>query len=117
MSSTTILVIAAVVGVFIYAVWQSRGDIDGEQAQQRVAAGARLLDVRTAAEFASGHLEGALNIPLHQLQQRHGELGPAGQEVVVYCQSGMRSARAAALLRGLGYQAVNLGAMANGRTR
>lgn len=49
-----------------------------------------LLDVRSPAEFASGHLPGALNIPHTQLRARLGEI-PASAPVWVYCASGFRS--------------------------
>jgi len=60
----------------------------------------RLLDVREPAEYAAGHLPEALLMPLGELEARAAEL-PAGP-LVVYCQRGGRSARAAALLRELG---------------
>ncbi|GAA4353460.1 molybdopterin-synthase adenylyltransferase MoeB [Hymenobacter saemangeumensis] len=56
-----------------------------------------LLDVREPAEYAAGHLPGALLLPLSELPNRATEL-PEGP-LVVYCQRGGRSARAAALLR------------------
>jgi rhodanese-related sulfurtransferase len=43
-----------------------------------------VLDVRPAAEFAAGHIPGAVSIPISQLGQRLAEL-PAGTEVVAYC--------------------------------
>ena len=43
-----------------------------------------VLDVRPAEEYAAGHLPGAINIPLAELEQRLDELDPA-QEVVAYC--------------------------------
>jgi rhodanese-related sulfurtransferase/DNA-binding transcriptional ArsR family regulator len=43
-----------------------------------------VLDVRPAEEFAAGHLPGAINIPLSELEQRLGELD-ASREVVAYC--------------------------------
>ena len=62
----------------------------------------RLLDVREPAEFAAGHLPGAVSLPLSQLDARAAEV-PATGPVVVYCQAGTRSARAVALLQaGLG---------------
>lgn len=64
-----------------------------------------LVDVRTAAEFASGHLAGAVNIPVEALSGRLSEIS-ADQPVVVYCRSGNRSASAAALLRQAGYTRV-----------
>ena len=74
-----------------------------EQAHAWVDQGAVLLDVRTPQEFQQGHPERALNIPLMELPQRLSEVGPPGTRVVVYCQSGGRSARAVELLRGSGY--------------
>jgi rhodanese-related sulfurtransferase len=43
-----------------------------------------LVDVRPAAEFEAGHIEGAQSIPLHELEQRLDEL-PADREVIAYC--------------------------------
>lgn len=84
------------------------------KAKEMVAAGAALIDVRTPAEFAGGHVEGARNIPLQALPQRLAEVGPPEQPVVVYCQMGGRSAKAADLLRGAGYKDVfNLGPITN----
>ena len=45
-----------------------------------------VLDVRPADEFASGHLPGAVNIPLSELEARLAQLDP-GQEIVAYCRS------------------------------
>ena len=58
-----------------------------------------LLDVRTRSEFDSGHIEGAVNIPLQELASRSNEL-PQDQPIVIYCRSGNRSAQAARLLDG-----------------
>lgn len=64
-----------------------------------------LLDVRTAEEFASGHIEGAVNIPVQILASYLDEV-PQDQPVVIYCRSGNRSAQAASILRGAGYSDV-----------
>lgn len=61
-----------------------------------------LVDVRTAEEYASGHLPGAINIPLHQLPTRITEV-PAGKPVVVVCASGNRSQNGANILARSGY--------------
>ena len=74
--------------------------------------GATLLDVRTPAEFSSGHVEGAINVPVAQLGERLAEV-PEDRPVVVYCQSGGRSASAARLLNERGYEVHDLGAMSN----
>ena len=61
---------------------------------------AQVVDVRGAAEFAAGHLPGAVNIPLPELPDRIGEL-PAGP-IVLHCQGGTRSAIAASVVRAAG---------------
>jgi len=92
---------------------QFAGKVAPEKARELVKGGARLVDVRTRAEFAAGHIEGALNIPVGELGARLGEVGDREKPVVVYCASGMRSASAAGALRGAGFSQVHdLGAMA-----
>lgn len=68
-----------------------------------------LLDVRHADEYSGGHIDGALNIPVEQLAARHGALGVSrDSDIVVYCQSGRRAAKAQALLQSMGYSHVRL---------
>ena len=64
-----------------------------------------LLDVRNPLEYQRRHLPGAVLLPLPQLAARAAEV-PRQGPVVVYCQSGVRSARAVALLQSLGYDNV-----------
>ncbi|MFD1736515.1 rhodanese-like domain-containing protein [Bacillus salitolerans] len=59
---------------------------------------AQLIDVREPNEFEGGHILGARNIPLSQLRMRHKEIR-ADKPVYLYCQNGIRSGRAAAVLR------------------
>lgn len=84
--------------------------IAGADARALVADGATLLDVRSDGEWAEGHLEGAVLIPIDQLAGRLAEI-PRDRPVVVYCRSGSRSARGTALLREAGYDARDLGGM------
>ncbi len=72
--------------------------IDGTEARRLVADGAFLLDVRSSGEFASGHAEGATNIPVGELAGRLTEL-PRNRVIITYCASGGRSRAAAATLR------------------
>lgn len=74
--------------------------------------GAMILDVRTPAEFAEGHVEGAVNIPLDQLQ-RNLSMVSRERPVITCCRSGARSGLAESLLRDHGYDAYNGGAWTN----
>lgn len=71
-----------------------------------IEAGAALVDVRTPAEFAAGAIPGAVNLPLDELRERHGEI-PAGP-VIVHCQVGQRGHTATRLLAQLGHDVRNL---------
>lgn len=62
-----------------------------------------VLDVRTAEEFVSGHVPGAVNIPHDQLASRLAEV-PKDKDVVLYCRSGRRTVLAAEVLAANGYQ-------------
>ncbi|PLR87562.1 MULTISPECIES: rhodanese-like domain-containing protein [Bacillus] len=64
---------------------------------------AQLIDVREPNEYDAGHILGARNIPLSQLKMRLKEIRP-DKPVYLYCQSGMRSGRAAQLLNRKGYK-------------
>ncbi|AWM40583.1 Coenzyme A disulfide reductase [Gemmata obscuriglobus] len=67
-----------------------------------------LLDVRTPTEFASGHIPGALNIPVDDLRRRLAEL-PKGRPIVAYCQVGQRGYLATRILMQAGFAVSNLG--------
>ncbi|GAB3244990.1 rhodanese-like domain-containing protein [Nocardioides dilutus] len=68
--------------------------------------GLTVLDVREPVEWAHGHIEGAVHVPLMELQERIGEVPDA--QVLVVCKVGARSAHAAAFLIQQGRDAVNL---------
>jgi rhodanese-related sulfurtransferase len=84
------------------------GEISNQQAQSQRAAGQGLvfLDVRTPEEFASGHVPGAVNIPVKQLPDRLAELGK-GDRLVVYCERGPRAMAAVDTLSQAGYTDVS----------
>ncbi|BAO64352.1 MULTISPECIES: ArsR/SmtB family transcription factor [Pseudomonas] len=88
---------------------QQPGRLEGisrEELRQRLQEGGMtLLDVRSPQEFDLGHLPGAINIPVEELEQRLAEL-PAGQELVAYCRGPycVLSHNAAALLRAKGFR-------------
>ncbi len=83
-------------------------DVSVEAAHQLVADGIFVLDVRTAEEFAEGHIPGATNISSTELAERLEELsGRKDTPMLVYCRTGVRSAVASQLLSEAGFQQVN----------
>ena len=81
-------------------------NIQWHEVEAARAAGATVVDVRTAAEFAAEAIPGAINLPLDELRHRLGELPPG--RLIVHCQVGQRAHSAVCLLRGRGRDAVNL---------
>lgn len=71
---------------------------------------ALVIDVRPAAEFAKGHILGARNLPLAEIEQRAGELEKhKAKPVIVHCGDGNRAGGGVALLRKSGFgNVVNL---------
>lgn len=112
--------------VFVLAIagwFFSRQSGDGMLApavvQEKIAADSTivLLDVRTPSEWNSttGHLRGAILIPVQQLAERVSELDPyRGRPVIVYCRTQNRSAHAASFLKERGFDVT---VMAGGITR
>jgi len=89
------------------------------QAQTLLQSGSTYIDVRTEAEFAAGHPAGAVNIPIAVPDARTGQMAinpdfvptvqahyAAGAALVIGCQSGMRSQRAAEVLEHAGFSNV-----------
>jgi hydroxyacylglutathione hydrolase len=73
-------------------------EVDVLEAQRKIAAGnTTLLDVREIEEYEYARIQDAINIPLGEVLSRTGEL-PAEGEILVYCQTGIRSAFAVDML-------------------
>jgi rhodanese-related sulfurtransferase len=81
--------------------------------KQLVQQGATIIDVRTPAEFHSGHPKGALNIPLQNLENKIKDIKKMKQPILVCCASGMRSASAKAILEKHGIEVHNAGPWTN----
>lgn len=107
-------VVAIAVGLFLFSAC-AHPTVHGAAAQALVKEGAFLLDVRSPGEFAEGHLQGAVNVPVEELEATLGSL-PADhrRQILVYCRSGLRSARARTTLLKAGFAKVeDLGGMSN----
>lgn len=81
--------------------------ISADELKQRLDDGGNvvLLDVREPMEWEIAHLDGAVLMPVSQVPNRVNELSTA-EEIVVYCKSGVRSARVTNFLRELGFRKV-----------
>jgi phage shock protein E len=80
---------------------QTIGAADG---RALVARGALLVDVRSAQEFSTGHVEGAINIPHLDVGKRLAEFGDnRDRDILLYCRSGHRAGLAQQSLQALGY--------------
>jgi phage shock protein E len=104
-----LLIIAAIILVIV--LLKKSGQIPAKDALAYLKDGAWVIDVRSPGEFQSGHLPGAINIPLDELESAMPRrVTDKNQVLLLHCQSGMRSGSARQKLQGMGYaKAFNLG--------
>ena len=91
----------------MYDEWYEIKEITPEEAKRMVEEGkAILLDVRTREEYEEKHVEGSINIPLHELEERINEI--KGKDVVIlcFCRSGNRSYMACKILKMYGFKEI-----------
>ena len=73
---------------------------------EAVARGGIIVDVRTREEFAAGHIPMAVNVPLEQIEEGAYSL-PKSKYLIVYCERGISSMRAALAMGEDGYKVIN----------
>ena len=102
------IVVASALGLLLPALMPRGKRASTLQVTQLINRGKTVVvDVRTPAEFAAGHLRDAKNIPLADFPARIGELDKSkGKSVVVVCQSGARADKAVKLLEAAGFDEV-----------
>ena len=76
-----------------------------ESLSQAISEGAFLVDVRSPAEFKSGSVKGAVNIPLDSISSQLAKFKNK-KHIVVFCRSGMRSSQAKSILEKNGFDNV-----------
>ena len=110
MNSTYILVIVLVLGFFAYNIFSNVPSISSKESMELLSdKNYEFLDVRTASEYASGHIPNSLHIPLQEIQGRISELeNIKDKNIIVYCRSGARSSMASKSLLKNGYNVLNL---------
>jgi phage shock protein E len=111
-----ILIIVVVVVVAFFAL-KRMSFVSVDVARKHLAAGALVIDVRTAGEFNAGHLTNAVNLPLGELAERMPEfVTDKNQVLLLHCLSGGRSAIARQRLKSLGYtNTFNLGSFSRAK--
>ena len=112
---TQMIIVIAVIGLAAAAYYfiqmgsgnSGYGNVDVAEARDLIGEKADLviLDVRTVSEFESGHLEGAINIPVEVLSSHLSGLNQ-NDELLVYCRTGNRSTTAVGILRENGYDRI-----------
>ncbi len=107
----TLVVIIAVSALIIYytqihlpSTTISFGDVTVEEAKSLVESNVSLIivDVRTREEYDSGHIEGAILIPVSELESRINELSKE-EELLIYYRTGNRSSNSVNILKANGY--------------
>ena len=84
----------------------------GNSIKEKIAAGAKIVDVRSPAEFKDEAYPGAVNIPLPLLPLRIKELEPKSAPIVLYCASGARSGQGMRFLKQNGFtDVINAGGL------
>jgi phage shock protein E len=84
----------------------------GNTIKEKIAAGAKIVDVRSPAEFKDGAYPGAINIPLALLPLKMKELEPKTGPIVLYCASGARSGQGMRFLKQNGFtDVINAGGL------
>ena len=92
---------------FFSLLFGSSEKVDFKQLKQD---GALIIDVRTPDEFASGHIQGSINIPLNKISTKVSELKKKNRPIITCCRSGSRSGMAKTTLADAGCTVYNGGA-------
>ncbi|MEO8104859.1 MAG: rhodanese-like domain-containing protein [Candidatus Saccharibacteria bacterium] len=108
-----VAVVAAFAGILFFTSGNTKptASLTFKTVAADVSHGGQLIDVRTPAEFASGHIAGAVNLSLQDMQINKLPAVAKTQPVYVYCHSGNRSGQATVILKAAGYRVIDLGAI------
>lgn len=89
------------------------GNNDSEKIAEFIQNGAVILDVRTPGEFADGHANGSVNIPLSEVASQIKKIKKYNKPIITCCRSGARSGTAANILNNNGIDSINGGPWQN----
>lgn len=101
MQNTIILIVSFFI---FYTLLGRRGQLKREQLHELLSNGAKLIDVRTKAEFNSSKVKNSVNIPYDEiLKGVKKKKWNKDTELILFCASGMRSSHALKTLKSQGY--------------
>jgi len=110
MTQQQTLILIAVAVYFAYMIFR-KIKMGGNKVKlkEMLQKGAKIIDVRSRAEFSTGHFAGAINIPVNELAGQLSNIGDKATPIIVYCASGMRSSSAQGTLQRAGFTNVENG--------
>jgi phage shock protein E len=92
---------------FLSKLFSKRPTINFKELKEK---GAVIIDVRTPAEFGTGHIKSSINIPLNSINTQMNKIKKYNKPVITVCRSGSRSSMATGILKRAGIEAYNGGA-------
>lgn len=108
MDFTNVAIIALVVAFLFWRMMPTKGiaNITTAELQNKLSdKNKQYIDVRTPGEYKGNHIRGFKNIPLYELNSKATQLSKE-KEVIVICQSGMRSNKASKMLKKMGFKQI-----------
>lgn len=112
-SNHPFLVLSVIVSLLAVVFYEMRlkgqgvTQLSANDAVRLINKGATIIDVRTAEDYGSGHIVNARNIPLAEIESDAGAVNKAKtRPLLTVCENGIRSGKAAGLLRNAGYETV-----------
>jgi phage shock protein E len=93
-----------VVGIVAFMLVRRAGQVPVKEGQELMKHGAMVIDVRTPAEFNTGHLSQAFNMPMDEIEgMLASKVRDKSRVILVHCKTGLRSKKAKTLLNRRGY--------------
>jgi phage shock protein E len=96
--------VLVVIGIVGFMLMRRAGQVPVKEGQELMKRGAMVIDVRTPAEFNTGHLSQAFNMPMDELEgMLPNQVKDKSRVILVHCKTGLRSKKAKSLLTRRGY--------------
>lgn len=91
-------------GIVAFMLMRRKGQVPAKEGSDLVKRGGMIIDVRTPAEFDSGHLSQAFNMPVDEIQSLlPAKVTDRSRVILVHCKTGLRSKKAKGILARHGY--------------